>query len=201
MSQADPREVRDDMIADYTTAVREHGVDPDRRDVERIVQSDLQTFEAVMREQRGQPERSQAVPDAHVNAGHAAAAEIGDAASFYRDDAPTDRAKHPLLDTNPMALARNLGWCTRFPFAMARMKRICQRAPASGARPKGIMAALGEAEVPALARDFFATLFDYQQHRGVFRGKSRIDAARIFVRKVEDIADKSTGKLGPWYVK
>jgi hypothetical protein len=94
----------------------------------------------------------------------------------------------------------------RWGFAVMRIKRVLQ-----GAKANNIKAATGNAECPKLALEF-ADLYTYYLTRAKapptkgkdhnpFRHLSDVDAFRVFVRKVEDICDRSTGKLGAWYLK
>ncbi len=94
----------------------------------------------------------------------------------------------------------------RWPHAVARIFRICE-----GAKASAFDRATDTSEVPRLAKRY-AEIWLYYMTRtrpapmigtdhNPFRGLSDYDAMRMFVRRVEDICDKSTGKLGAWYVK
>lgn len=192
----DPHHVRDGMIAEYTDHVRKHGVDPDPRDIERIVAADLAVTEAVEREAKAPGAApTPCVRDESENAAKAFTAERG--LGFYRRPEPEANERRPirdpLLDRNPLQVS------ARFPYAMARIKRILERG-SGGGRPKGLVAAVQDMAIPVLAKEFLDTFFDYNTGRGEYRGLSQRDRARLFVRRVEDICDKSTGRLGPWWV-
>jgi hypothetical protein len=90
----------------------------------------------------------------------------------------------------------------RWPFAMGRLKRIL--AGATGHRDP-IMVAMS-CEVPELALDVLRLERNYKlrgrdSRHNPFRGLNEIDARRALVRSIEDICDRSTKWLGPWWVK
>lgn len=98
---------------------------------------------------------------------------------------------------------------TRWPYACARIQRICE-----GAQPrKGhtFETACKTATVPKLAHSFME-LYAYYVTRSrpaptvggdhnPFRHLPDNEAEAKFQRLVEDICDKSSAKLGSWYVK
>lgn len=59
--------------------------------------------------------------------------------------------------------------------------------------------------MPKLAKEFYELYLQYTMFRHTtsvhnpFAGKSDEDSALIFQRKVEDICDRSTSKMGPWF--
>ena len=54
---------------------------------------------------------------------------------------------------------------------------------------------------PALAKDYLTEHADYTFGRRGYRDLKEYDRDRKFKRAIEDIADRSTGALGPWWVK
>jgi len=62
-------------------------------------------------------------------------------------------------------------------------------------------------ETPKLATEFWIAYLNYKMFRyskkymNPFYGKNDVDCARILQRLVEDICDRSTGKMGPWWVR
>lgn len=95
----------------------------------------------------------------------------------------------------------------RWPYAVMRIARILE----SAARTPNLEHAVRDAEYSALAKEYVETWAYYMTRtrpaplRGTdhnpFRHMSDVDAARMFVRRVEDICDRSTGKLGSWCTK
>jgi len=95
----------------------------------------------------------------------------------------------------------------RWPHAVARIYRILQGAQKSSS----FVTAVNGAEYPELARQYAETWIYYMTRgkpapvgkvdHNPFRNLSDTDAMRKFVRFVEDICDRSTGKLGSWCTK
>lgn len=91
--------------------------------------------------------------------------------------------------------------------AIARMAFILSTSGGSS----DIRKAVGNSELPklalALAEDWaFFTTREAPPPVGVvdhnpYRGMTTKDAVRRYMRFVEDICDKSTGSMGPWWVK
>jgi hypothetical protein len=95
----------------------------------------------------------------------------------------------------------------RWPFAVMRIKRILEGL----ARSSSITDAVNGAEYKQLAREYVETYTYYLTRtrpapakgtdHNPFRHMSDFDAFKKFVRCVEDICDRSSSKLGGWYVK
>lgn len=94
----------------------------------------------------------------------------------------------------------------RWSCAVGRFLRIFQGI----AKSSDVTKAVSGAEYPELTREAVELWFHYftDRHRpapltGVdrnpFRGMSDKDATRKFMRLVEDVCDRSTGKMGSWY--
>lgn len=106
------------------------------------------------------------------------------------------------LDRNPMAVSERWG------FAVGRMKRILQGGVEK--RSDIVAAVNGGGVLAKLAAEYTEAFGNYMfrhqppptsgKDHNPFRGKSETDSARILMRLVEDICDKSTGVLGPWMV-
>ncbi len=91
------------------------------------------------------------------------------------------------------------------PFARARLVRILEGSGASG---EATMAeALKYAAMPGLAREFvnLVVWYKFARHRrskwNPFLGLSDGDAAKKFSALIFDICDRSTGRMGHWWVK
>ena len=189
----DPREVRDEMVVDYTRSVRQRGAEPDVRDIERIVAADLATYEAVEREKRHAPAPKPAEPDAREDTAAIAARDQG--IDLYRA-APKDKPG-TLLDAHPFAMGE------KFAFMMGRVRRILEMPP--GLRAKNMTEMVNACAYPKLARKFVSVWVFYNapsmpHPANPFLDLNRADRARKWIRLVEDICDESSGVLGPWWV-
>lgn len=108
-----------------------------------------------------------------------------------------------VLHANPTLISH------RWPYAVMRIKRILEGV----ARSSSLEAAIGQAEYKTLAKEyvelyaFYLTRTRPPPRKGSdhnpFRNLSDLDASRMFVRKVEDLCDRSTrhAGLGSWYTK
>lgn len=88
--------------------------------------------------------------------------------------------------------------------AKARIARILEGAGSFGAST--FAEAVKTAAIPHLAVEVMNLyinfqLPDRQSKRNPFVGLSQRDRQRVFLAMVYDICDRSTGKLGPWWVK
>lgn len=107
-----------------------------------------------------------------------------------------------ILYANPMRISK------RWPYAVMRIKRILEGAH----RTSNIEHAVKESEYSALAKEYMETWMFYmtrnrpapprgRRDHNPYRNLSDTDAARMFVRRVEDVCDKSCRQLGGWWVK
>ena len=96
---------------------------------------------------------------------------------------------------------------SRHPFAVMRFNRILEGLTKSS----NIETAVRTAEHPELVKQCIETWVYYMTRtrpapaKGVdhnpFRHLTDLEASKKFQRLLEDIADRSTGVFGPWYVK
>lgn len=184
----DGREVRDALVADYQSYARRKGVDVSTRDLETIAISDLVITDRVEAETKVAPPRKpvEAAPKTEPSRAEKLATSrgytFGKIALPARD--PVKRKPPPLLE-KPRALAK-------------RMAQMCQQVPGS---PKGASLADRQYVYPAFAKDVLTEHTDFTYKRRKYRGLSYLDRQRVFWRAIEDIADRSTGVLGPWWVR
>lgn len=104
------------------------------------------------------------------------------------------------FDTDPAMIS------PRWANAVARIYRIGE-----GAKASSFGRATETAECPKLAKEYLETYAYFMMRtapapigktdHNPFRHLSNRDAMRKFVRMVEDICDRSTGKLGAWCTK
>jgi len=139
------------------------------------------------------PERFRSLLDravAPLDTGHVAA--VDSTKRLYRPRA---------LHDNPRAIS------SRWPSAVARIYRILQGV----AQSSDFERAVNGAEYPDLAKQYAETWIFYMTRtkpgppnkvdHNPFRNLTDTDAMRKFIRLVEDICDRSTGKLGAWCTK
>ncbi len=193
-----PQQLREGMVEDYAANARRAGGDVLMSDVERIVQADLQIYDAFERERRAAPPPSRAVPDEREDVAARVARERGMTMVRTSQDRWQD-SSDAVLDRDPRQVS------AKFPAMMARIKRIV--APRGDVSQRSLTKTLEELTSPKLAREFLNLFLCYRSPTMRVRGNpflevdSARDRARIFLRKVEDICDRSTGSMGPWWVK
>lgn len=195
MNKPTPQEVREGMVADYADNVRKAGGTVDLADIERVVAADLQVYEAVESARKAAPAPKPKIDEREDTAAIVARSK---GMELYRRPIGADVAD-PLLDKDPRKVS------AKFPAMMARIKRII--APRGNVRQRTFTKSLEEMTAPKLAREFLNLFICYQQPSIPVRGNPFLemanprDRARMFLRKVEDICDRSTGSMGPWWVK
>lgn len=193
-----PQEVREGMVEDYAANARKAGADVSISDIERIVQADLQVYEAVEREKKAAPAAKPAQPDEREDTAALVAQQKG--MELYRR--PENEWRE---DNNPMLAGDPRKVSAKFPAMMARIKRIMEAR--GNTRQRSLVASLQEVAAPKLARKFVNLFLCYQSPTMPVKGNpfrevgNPRDRARMFLRLVEDICDESTGTMGSWWVK
>lgn len=184
----DDRELRDGMVAHYQSYARSRGVDPSTRDLETLAASDLRMVDQV--EACAKP-KATGKPAELAPRTEPAPAEVlaRDRGYLFQKTAlpardPVRRPKPPLLE-KPRALAK-------------RMRQMCAREPGV---PKTTSIADQLFIYPDLAKAVLQEHTDFTMRRRRYRGLNSTDRQRAFWRAIEDIADRSTGRLGPWWVR
>ena len=188
----DPRELRDATVRDYVRAVERSGQPVDLDAIYKLAIRHLEIVDAYNRgddltrpKKRPAPKYRRLIANAEHPARSAPVATVP--ASGQRD--------RNILHANPFQVS------ARWPYAMGRIRRIV-----AGARAASTLAGgTSTAECPDLALRFLRLYAAYMtRHResrhNPFRGLTERDAARAFVRGVEDICDASSSKLGSWWV-
>lgn len=191
-----PQQLRERLVEFYMVSFKRAYGGADRASIERKVIADLEFVDSAKRmEPASQPAPVVAPPR---NLATKASADAG--MTIAKDAQPGERYRPNFLHKNPMLISERWGAAT------ARLMRILQ-----GSFGSSLTAAVENSEVPRLAREFL-DVYGYYMTRGrpaplsgvdrnPFRELSDRDAARLFMRRVEDICDKSTRELGGWYVK
>lgn len=197
-----PHQLRDRITALYMAQFRRaYGIEANREAVERLVIAELGYVDAA-RHAGALHESSAKAPAAMP----AVDKRLLVTPTEERPPALQPQGEQPkdyrpgVLYANPM----NIG--ERWAMAIARIARITEGTAIAATHGQ----AAETAEMPQLARRFadeyayFMTRDKPAPTRGVdhnrYRGLSDKDAARAFMRAVEDICDESSAKLGPWRV-
>lgn len=183
----DDRELRDDLVAHYQSYARSRGADPTARELEALAVHDLTLTDRVEADAKA-ASRKPAERGPHVEPSPAEAIAADRGYLFRKRELPSvdpkpARVAPPLLE-KPRALAK-------------RMAQMCATAPGS----KGTALADRNYLYPALAKDVIQEHTDFTFRRRRYLGLNAIDRQRAFWRAIEDIADRSTGVLGPWWVR
>lgn len=116
---------------------------------------------------------------------------------------PGHRYRPKAFDMNPVRFSERWG------YAAGRIKRILEEIQPKSSSLTAAVEGAGSS-LRALAMEYIeaAAAFYHLRGRATIAGKpnpyfgvSDKDASRMFVRAVEDICDRSTGKLGHWWLK
>jgi len=185
-------ELKEATVRDYSRAARRHGQTPDMAALERLAIADLTTVDAFKREQRAAPTKERRAPRKR----DAGTLEKAQQETGVKVVAPSSARQRP-----EVLYANAVKRFPRWPYAMGRMKRILEGA----GQGKTLEDGLANAAMPALAREYFLLWGHFltrnqRSKHNPFLGLSEKDASRAFMRGVEDICDRSTGVLGPWWV-
>lgn len=198
MRPATPLELKDVTVRDYVRDSARMGAPMTVQEAERRALVDCQIYDAVMREQRP---TAPAKPDPEREAAKAAeldkqAADVG--AEINRGQVETKRA--PVA-----ALHKRHRPDSRAAYAKGRILRILE-----GATPSASLeTACQTATIPSLALEVMRLYSNMvtrgfprrpQDERNPFFGMSDLDASQMMQAMLENICDRSTGKLGPWWV-
>lgn len=188
-----PQQKRDVLIGSYLDSYRRGGFKVTPQEVERQVVADCELVDAAERagELRGGGTPDPTPPKPRPDPIREAEQQHG-VRLLREGDAPPQLWRPGFMYRNPQAVGERWG------YAVARIARIME-----GGTKEGALAELARA---------YKTVFACFQLRGVapekrgfrinqFDGLTDRDAARAFMRAVEDICDRSTGVLGSWYVK
>lgn len=195
-----PQEARERLVAYYMRAFNRAYGAADRAAIERKVIADCELVDRASRDPTP-PQRTPgprpARPDPVAEALAATNTRLTKAM-----ESPVQRYRPRVLHQNPLLISE------RWAAACARIARILEGSGGSSSLTGGA----ANAQLPALAKRyleayaFYLTRYKPPPSKGVdhnpFRGLSDKDAARLFMRLVEDICDASTGSvMGAWYVK
>lgn len=199
----DPLVIRDRMIEGYKRGYEGHGIRMSTQQIEQQVAADCQLVDAARASgDLSGPGSAPSKPrqEGPMRPDLLADAQLETSTTLQREAGKPLRFKS--LHKNPQKMSERWG------AACARVARILQGVQKSSS----LVVAIEGAELSALATEYMNVYYDFMfgRHRpppatgpdpSQFRDLSDKDASRKFMRLVEDICDKSTGKLGSWYVK
>lgn len=197
-------ELKQALVGDYSRNAQRMGVSPDMGAIETQVLKDLNMVDAYESEQAAVP--MPAKPDAtrqrDIKTDELDAELSKHGMRAYCKDTPTERKPDMICDATPKSekAVRMFG----------RIKQIL--------RPRGNIAAVAqrggslrdstvECTDPELAKEFLELWVWYIPLRALWSPKNQYywlsdyDAARVFLRGLEDICNRSTGRFGAWWVK
>lgn len=192
--------MRDAMVRSYADSYRRAQIKMDARAIEKQVIADCQLVDAARAAgdlktgPKSKRTRKRERPDPLKKAQQATGTTL-------EVDAGRHVVKSRYLHQNPLAISERWG------AAAARIGRILQGVNKNAS---SLVVAVEDAELAALATEYADLWSNFFLHfsnpaaaskneRNPFAGLSIKDAGRKFQRMVEDICDRSTGKLGSWY--
>lgn len=198
----DARQLREAQIRDYKRGAERMGMEADMLAIEAQVVADLELVDRYEAEQKAAPPKKPKERKRDIRTDELDKYLAKHDMRAYVADGPVERTKDIIADATPKSDK-----------AIAMFQRIKQIL-----RPRGSIAAqaqkgrtmaesLIECSDPKLANEFLELWTWYGPLRGLYSPKNEFywlsdgDAARKFVRGLEDICDRSTGKFGPWYTK
>jgi len=182
-----PTELREATVRDYAANARRMGLEVSTDALERVAVADLEMVDAYRRGLDTSP-KTGPVKKPEARASQLIASPT-DGPPLKA--APKHRERPDVLYKR--AHLRSEKWSS----AVARIARILEGAKA------GLTLELTalNAEVPALALEYARLYANFRTRKRQFSDRSNRDALRMFEAAVYDICDRSTSKLGHWWVK
>lgn len=185
-----PLELKEATIRDYMRNGERGGMPSSRADVEKLAKADLEMVDAYKRGIDLSPKlpKKRVKRDVIVPPTEMPGPQV-------RQGAPAKRDRPDVLYAQAHKVSQ------RWPFAMGRIKRIIDGATQSASNA----VLMSTCECPDLALEVRRLHADYLMRGRIskhnpFSGLSEDDARRKMIRMVEDICDKSSGRLGPWWI-
>lgn len=192
----DPAWIRDTLIEDRLAWLRGTGRDPSSADVETLVTEELRIADAVEREaEHAVVERKPVVAPNPSKRAQRVAEKSGHTvykSTLVGESAIARPTKRP---------SKRTAFLSRKPKNEREAKIIARLSRIVGIKSRFRPSLTNDYTIPALADEWATLMVDVITPRGDFVGKSVADSERMFWAKAERICDKSTGKLGPWWVK
>lgn len=192
-------ELKEATVRDYKRAAERAGQVVDMRQIEALAVHDCQVYDGVRRE--AAPPRQQ-TPE-----------EKAEIARIRKEQLAQEQAAIGATAVDKKQLRRRRvkqmhavsKWNDRWSLAKGRVAQICRGI----SRHSDIKVATSTCEIPHLAYEIYRIRADFVvrfrkprpgDEPNPFFGMSDVDAGLLLQRKIEDVCDRSTGKLGPWLV-
>lgn len=195
----DALEVKNRLKSDYRSSVQKSGGSISADDLERVAVSDLVTYDKVMAEQKLlPPPKPPAEP--RVNKAFAYAQERG--IELFKNTRPSSDKTESHRDT--ILGARPRQYSEKFDKMVARIFDVIMiKESVNTSDPHR---RTHSTETPALAREAINEILYYKMwnvggRKNPYFMRPIADRARMFVRRLEDICDRSNAFYGPWWVK
>lgn len=194
----DPREMKAAIVEQYHANSRRMGLEVSGADLERIAAADLQAVERYEAGRKVAPAAKPAAPDPNRR-NKAAEFAASKGAKFTRSNQVSDSAFGDLImNAKPKTMS------PRFDAMMARAFRIMR--PNENVAERGVAAMAKASDTPAMAKEMLAEFMNYKlwhmaPGKNPYFVQSAKDRAKIFIRRVEDICDRSTAFYGPWWTR
>ena len=190
------------LVSDYAGAAKRSGLPVDMGDIERQVLSDLDMVEQYNAEQALKPAHVPVKKERDIRTDELEAELADKNMRAYVRDIPDDEEGDPILDAAPKS--------ERMIRAFGRVKQFMRPRGDVGAvarRGGALRDCVVECTDPELSLEFlelwtwYGPLRRMPSKKNTFFYLNEYDAAAKFIRGLEDICDRSTGKFGPWWVK
>lgn len=195
-------ELKNVMVSDYARGVKNSGGTPDMAAVERQVLADLAMVDQYNSEEAAKPKRAPVVKERDIRTSELETELADKNLRAYVRDIPEEETGDMILDATPKSekAIRMFG----------RVKQFMRPRGDIGAVARGggaLRDCVVECTDPDLSLEFLELWTWYGPLRRLPNPKNKfflmndLDAAAAFIRGLEDICDRSTGKFGPWWVK
>jgi hypothetical protein len=203
---ASPQELREWTVEDYTVMARAMGLPSDRETIERQAVSDLSLYDAIQREDYRTPPSAPS-PEKQAEERQSRAQNL-DVHMAEKHGAQVMRGDEKVVSQRGKIMHATSAPTDRWSNAKARVFRICQ---GRTNHPDPVVAT-STCEMPKLALALFKIqAFVITRHvppwklppgseANPFFGLKPDEYMKKMQRMIEDVCDKSTGRMGPWHV-
>lgn len=191
------------LVGDYARNQKRVGLEPDMGAIESQVLADLAMVDQYESEQASKPAPVRVAKERDIHTNELdAELEKNNMRAYVKDVADDEQPGDMILDATPKSekAIRMFG----------RVKQILRPRgdiAAEARKGKDLRDCTSECTDPVLALEFLELWTWYGPLRRLPSPKNKFfmmtntDAAMAFVRGLEDICDRSTGRFGPWWVK
>lgn len=199
----DPRAAKDQLLRGWSALKGTMGLPSDGEALERLAIHDLTIHDAVKRDDPApMPLNPESPEDRAARQAEFARTQAEERGAIITH-APRGPQLIPILDLPPHLVS------ARWPFALGRLKRILEGATPAFTADGNIdwRATCSTCGDPKRAYEYMElkSWFDFRlvpqtRRHNPFHGMSSRDAGLKFQAEVENLCDRSSGRLGPWWV-